>query len=199
MRRGLMHTGAWTLATGGAVALSWFGVHAVLSGTAYDPPRAVPLSAAAAPSSATAAPQASSTHRPKPSPTPTTASPSPTPSRPAPPARPEPSHRPSPPPTAVTLDGEGTVKSFTTSGGRVALDLRPDSAQLVSATPEAGWEMQVWKQDGLIRVDFTSGGGDRHATVLCTWDDGHSPVVQISESRQRSSSSSSSSSGSGPE
>lgn len=183
-----MHTGAWTLATGGAVALSWFGVHAVLSGTAYDPPRAVPLSAAAAPSAATAAPQASSTHRPKPSPTATTASPRPSP--PAPPARTgdaAPNDRPSPRPTAVPLDSSGTVKSFTTSGGRVVLDLRPDSAQLVSATPEAGWEMQVWKQDTVIRVEFTGSGGDRHATVLCTWD-GHPPVVQISESSRRSSS-----------
>ncbi|MFD9814724.1 hypothetical protein [Streptomyces sp. NPDC059080] len=190
MRRGLMHTGAWTLATGGAVALSWFGVHAVLSGTAYDPPRAVPLSAAAAPSTATAAPQASSTHRPKPSPTATAASPSPSPSPPAAPARTggaAPNDRPSPRPTAVPLDSSGTVKSFTTSGGRVVLDLRPDSAQLVSATPEAGWEMQVWKQDTVIRVEFTGSGGDRHATVLCTWD-GHPPVVQTSESSRRSSS-----------
>ncbi|GAA3176326.1 MULTISPECIES: hypothetical protein [Streptomyces] len=190
MRRGLMHTGAWTLATGGAVAISWFGVHAVLSGSAYDPPRAVPLSAAAAPATETAAPRASSTHRPKPSPTATTASPSPTPTRPAPPARTgsaAPGDRPSPQRTTVPVDSGGTVKSFTTSGGRVVLDLRPDSAQLVSATPEAGWEMQVWKQDGLIRVEFTGSGGDRHATVLCTWD-GHPPVVQISESSRRSSS-----------
>ena len=33
---------AWTLATGAAVTLSWWGVHTVMTGTAYDPPRAAP-------------------------------------------------------------------------------------------------------------------------------------------------------------
>ncbi|MFD2121473.1 hypothetical protein ACFSNO_20660 [Streptomyces cirratus] len=45
MHRGLLHAFAWTLATGAAVTLSWWGVHTVMSGTAYDPPRAVPLAA----------------------------------------------------------------------------------------------------------------------------------------------------------
>ncbi|PBO31617.1 hypothetical protein CLM84_01480, partial [Streptomyces albidoflavus] len=43
MRRGVLHALAWTAATGAAVTLSWFGVHTVLSGTVYDPPRALPL------------------------------------------------------------------------------------------------------------------------------------------------------------
>ncbi|MEU5215819.1 hypothetical protein AB0G79_06420 [Streptomyces sp. NPDC020807] len=43
MRRGLVHALAWSLATGAAVTLSWWGVHSVLSGTVYDPPRALPL------------------------------------------------------------------------------------------------------------------------------------------------------------
>ncbi|CAM5554755.1 hypothetical protein SCALM49S_03974 [Streptomyces californicus] len=43
MRRGLVHVLAWTLSTGAAVTLSWWGVHTVLSGTLYDRPRAVPV------------------------------------------------------------------------------------------------------------------------------------------------------------
>ncbi|NKQ29008.1 hypothetical protein HF200_32950, partial [Streptomyces galbus] len=48
MRRGLVHVLAWSLATGAAVTLSWWGVHTVMAGTAYDPPRALPLTAAGA-------------------------------------------------------------------------------------------------------------------------------------------------------
>src|SRR5438093_9815079 len=46
MHRGLIHAAAWSLATGAAVTLSWWGVHTVLAGTAYDPPRAVPIPSA---------------------------------------------------------------------------------------------------------------------------------------------------------
>lgn len=46
MRRGLVHVLAWTLATGAAATLSWWGVHTVMAGTAYDPPRALPITAA---------------------------------------------------------------------------------------------------------------------------------------------------------
>ncbi|NGO73579.1 hypothetical protein G5C65_35685, partial [Streptomyces sp. SB3404] len=71
-RARLVHVGAWVLATGAAVTLSWFGVHTVLAGTDYAPPRALPVSEApptvpAAEPSARAQPSADSTHRPKPS------------------------------------------------------------------------------------------------------------------------------------
>ncbi|MBX4178485.1 hypothetical protein K3A88_28170, partial [Streptomyces geysiriensis] len=46
MRRGLIHVIAWLLATGAAVTLSWWGVHTVMAGTAYDAPRALPITAA---------------------------------------------------------------------------------------------------------------------------------------------------------
>ncbi|MEV0369175.1 hypothetical protein AB0I10_05030 [Streptomyces sp. NPDC050636] len=182
MQRGLVHAAAWTLATGAAVTLSWFGVHTVLSGTAYDAPRALPLSDQMPSSEAQAAagvsPRASSTHRPKPS---GTAGHSPSPGS-------ETSKRSTPagsdggltggpsstPPTGSASGGQ--VKSYSTVGGRVVLDLRSDSAELVSATPNAGWEMQVWPQDKWLRVDFTSKSG--HTSVICTWND-HPPMVDI--------------------
>ncbi|MGW2548039.1 hypothetical protein ACWC5I_46045, partial [Kitasatospora sp. NPDC001574] len=43
MRNGLVQLGAWAAATGAAVALSWFGVHAVLTGAAFEQPTALPL------------------------------------------------------------------------------------------------------------------------------------------------------------
>ncbi|MFD3803307.1 hypothetical protein ACFWSF_12980 [Streptomyces sp. NPDC058611] len=179
MLRGLVHAMAWTLATGAAVTLSWWGVHTVMSGTAYDPPLAVPL---------TTQPLSSSTHRDQPDPPSPQPSPSPTPSpspsasaSAAPGAAASSPGKPSPKPPGGRqprqTDGEdGTVKSYTVSGGRVVFDLGPSSAELVSATPAAGWRMQVWKQDLWMRVTFTRDG--REVSVFCTWHD-HPPLVEL--------------------
>ncbi|MGW7575478.1 hypothetical protein [Streptomyces sp. NPDC054765] len=187
MQRGLVHAAAWTLATGAAVTLSWFGVHTVLSGTAYDAPRALPISDQVAFSPAQkddgAAPRVSSTHRPKPSRSPARG-PAPTEGAPSQPATP--SHSGSPrsrypdttSPDSSAPASDGRVKSYSTAGGRVVFDMGGRSAELVSATPNAGWEMQVWKQDGWIRVDFS--GGSAHTSVFCTWN-GHPPTVEMSD------------------
>ncbi|GAA2526236.1 MULTISPECIES: hypothetical protein [Streptomyces] len=178
MRRGLVHVLAWLLATGAAVTLSWWGVHTVMEGTAYDPPRALPV-AAADTATRESRPVSSSTRRPsdarsspvpeKPSPTPDGASraPAPEPSR----SRPAPPPSPSPGPTA-----SGRVRSYDTDGGRAVFDLGETSASLVSAKPGAGWSMQVWKTETWIRVEFAS-GADR-VSVFCTWHDGP-PRVEI--------------------
>ncbi|MEV0604015.1 hypothetical protein AB0I82_32590 [Streptomyces sp. NPDC050315] len=172
--RGLIHAGAWTLATGAAVTLSWFGVHTVVSGTAYDPPRALPISdnaPGAQPDSASgAAPRASSTHRPKPSPSPSASTDRPSEK----PSSPPPSPAPDRSSTAPGSAAPSTVRGYRTDGGRVVLDLRETHAELVSATPGPGWQMQVWKQDGWLRVDFTR-GPDR-TSVISTWN-GHPPTV----------------------
>ncbi|GHG94586.1 hypothetical protein [Streptomyces lanatus] len=166
MRRGFVHALAWSLATGAAVTLSWWGVHTVMAGTVYDRPRALPITAADV-----SKPLASSTHAP-PRPTPSK-SPSPkptkTPRTPAP-AKPSPSN-PSPSPTT-----SGQVKSYDTDGGRAVFDIGESSATLVSATPGAGWSMQVWKTETWIRIEFAA-GADR-VSVFCTWHDGP-PRVEI--------------------
>ncbi|MEV0034614.1 hypothetical protein [Streptomyces sp. NPDC050804] len=207
MRRGLVHAMAWSLATGAAVTLTWWGVRTVMAGTAYDPPRALALPADnwAAP---LPSPVASSTQRPP--------SPSAKPSRPvrsagteagtgadtgtgtsagggagagAGAATPGGEHRPSPyassgEPARGGADGEaeppasGRVKSYTVDGGRVAFDIGDVSAELVSATPDAGWQMQVWTQPSWIRVTFTQNG--REVSVFCTWN-GHPPMVQFDD------------------
>ncbi|MFJ3879529.1 hypothetical protein ACIPW5_19000 [Streptomyces sp. NPDC090077] len=185
MRRGPVHAMAWVLATAAAVTLSWWGVHTVMSGTAYDPPRAVPLTARA-PEAAPPSPSAGGTG-PAPAPSdPSSASPSASPSpsasaaagaSPSPPAKPKQAPAPGqrPYPEGGQGGGSGTVKSYAVSGGRVVFDLGAASAALVSATPDAGWRMQVWKQDFWIRVTFTQ--GSREVSVFCTWHD-HPPVVE---------------------
>ncbi|MFI9251506.1 hypothetical protein [Streptomyces sp. NPDC053069] len=160
MRRGLVHVLAWLLATGAAVTLSWWGVHTVMAGTAYDPPRALPVTAADATAQGGKAlpPPA---HRPAPSKSPS--------SRPPTPSR-TPTRAPSPATTS------GRVKSYDTDGGRAVFELDASSATLVSATPGTGWSMQVWKTQTWIRVEF-SRGTDR-VSVFCAWHDGP-PHVEV--------------------
>ncbi|SFF83838.1 hypothetical protein SAMN05216251_13157 [Actinacidiphila alni] len=180
VHRGLFHVGAWALATAAAVTLSWFGVHSVLR-TAYDPPRALPISDVDGP------PVASSTHRPKPPATVTARTPTPGRTRTAPPtagrgaAKTPPKTPPGTPKATASASGDtGNVHSYTVDGGRVALDLAPASASLVSATPNPGWKMQVWTQDGWLRVTFTQTSGSGSSSVFCTWN-GHPPTVQAFE------------------
>ncbi|KOX31994.1 hypothetical protein ADL07_14140 [Streptomyces sp. NRRL F-4707] len=192
MRRGLVHVIAWLLATGAAVTLSWWGVHTVMAGTAYDPPRALPITAADAHArddeggdgeeEGYGESLASSTSRPSPPPSPPPsdgASPAPsgTPRVPGPaPSRTAPSTRPPAEPADPAPATSGRVRSYDTDGGRAVFDLGASSATLVSATPGAGWSMQVWKTDSWIRVEFTS-GADR-VSVFCTWHDSP-PRVEI--------------------
>ncbi|MFD5470313.1 hypothetical protein [Streptomyces sp. NPDC127105] len=176
MLRGLVHLLAWSLATGAAATLSWWGVHTVMAGTAYDPPRALPITAAGVTPRQESAPVASPTPTAPPTASRTpSASPSvpsggpaatPVPSRPA-----RPASGPAPSPTA-----SGQVRGYDTEGGRVVFDLGEVSANLVSATPGTNWSMQVWKTETWIRVEFTS-GTDR-VSVICAWHDGP-PHVEV--------------------
>ncbi|MEV0962200.1 MULTISPECIES: hypothetical protein [unclassified Streptomyces] len=184
MRRALLHAAAWSLATGAAVTLSWWGVHTVMVGTAYDRPRALPIAADARTPRASA-PQPSPTRDPGASKPP----PKPRPSSSGEPGRgggstagPPPAGKPaatpgrstSPPPRPPS----GDVRSYTVEGGRVAFDIGPGSAELVSATPSGSWTMQIWKQPTYIRVTFSQNG--REIDVFCTWHD-TAPRVEIEE------------------
>ncbi|MFB7937029.1 hypothetical protein [Streptomyces sp. NPDC056049] len=198
MRRGLVHALAWSLATGAAVTFSWWGVHTVLSGTVYDPPRALPLPVGTPvdlvpAETAIGDPVTSSTRRPGTTPpattppatastpsAPTPTGPDPTPTTP-PASPPRTEQRTTPAPTTVAPPPAGSssgVKSYPVDGGRVTFDLGESSAELVSATPASGWQMQVWKQTTWIRVTFTR--GDRELSVFCLWHDS-APRVQIEE------------------
>jgi hypothetical protein len=167
MRRGLVHILAWSLATGAAVTLSWWGVHTVMAGTAYDPPRALPITAADATTQGSK-PLASATSRPP------TASASPS-GKPSTTGSPAPSRKPATNAT-VSPTASGQVKSYDTAGGRAVFDLGRTSATLVSATPGTGWSMQVWKTETWIRVEYSK-GADR-VSVFCTWHDGP-PHVEV--------------------
>ncbi|KJK58139.1 hypothetical protein [Saccharothrix sp. ST-888] len=175
MRNGLVQLTAWVAATSAAVALSWLGVHAVLADAAFEQPRAVPL-----PSPGGRAADAPPTPQAEPATIGTAASArpaDPSSGSPAPTASPEPR---SPSPSTGTGTGsrpsaDSSVRSCLVPGGRVALGMEPDRAELVSAAPEPGWQMQVWRQEGWLRVDFTQ--GSKVNSVFVTWN-GHPPEVQ---------------------
>ncbi len=182
MRRGLLHVLAWLLATGAAVTLSWWGVHTVMAGTAYDPPRALPITAADA--------KDTGKDREEPARVSDTAGPDPSPSTGRPERKggqgrngtgtaspvPTKSPRVSPGPSTGSSGDSGEVKAYDTEGGRVVFSLTRTYATLVSATPGSGWSMQVWKTESWIRVDFAA-GSDR-VSVFCTWHDS-APRVDV--------------------
>ncbi|MFE4971713.1 hypothetical protein ACFRAR_06305 [Kitasatospora sp. NPDC056651] len=166
------------------MALSWLGVHAVLTGAAFEQPTAIPLPSAKAddpPHSATPTPEqhsAAQSTSPSPTTTPTTTTTTTTgaPHGPAPASTATPpGRRPAPttPPAAATATS--AVKSYPVPGGKVALDLRDDRAALVSATPDPGWQMKVWNLEGWLRVDFVR--GDEANSVIASWN-GHPPIVE---------------------
>ncbi|TRO69760.1 hypothetical protein [Streptomyces sp. IB201691-2A2] len=183
MLRGLVHGLAWSLATGAAVTLSWWGVHTVMAGTAYDPPLALPITADGATEQG-AKPLASSTSRPESGPEPSKSRSSSAGRSPSAPASSSPPSSPSPSKSAGAggadhgAGASGVVKSYDTDGGRVVFDLGKSYASLVSATPASGWSMQVWKTETWIRVEF-SAGADR-VSVFCTWHDS-APRVSVND------------------
>ena len=82
------------------------------------------------------------------------------------PAPPEPPRPPRPRPDALT----GSVKGTTVPGGRAVFDLGSDSATLVSATPDPGWDMRIWNGSHWIRVAFSN--GSTTWSVFCRWRTG---------------------------
>ncbi|WP_405017636.1 hypothetical protein OHV05_11800 [Kitasatospora sp. NBC_00070] len=171
MRNGLVQLGAWTAATGAAVALSWLGVHAVLTDAAFEQPSALPLPSAAARTSDAPSDAASV-------PVPPAAAPSPAAGSSGPASAPTAATTPVTKPSKKAVPAAtptASVKSFRVPGGRVVLDMQPTSAELVSATPDQGWQMQLWQGDQWLRVDFSKDGSTN--SVFATWN-GHHPDVQ---------------------
>lgn len=70
------------------------------------------------------------------------------------------------------------MRSFTLRGGHVALAFYPNRIKLVSATPDAGWETNVWDDPraGWLRVEFHR--DQDHSAIFGVWNDGK-PRVQF--------------------
>lgn len=168
--RGSVSVGVWVLATGTAVGVSWLGVRSALAGAV---PAAVP--AVALPATTTA---------------PTTSAAPPATSGPG--AAADLTHPATAPVTTrqtttttaatsatTTTTAAGQISRYPSAGGVVVLSTTATAATLVSATPAAGYAVNVWHGTDWLRVDFSSASATW--TVMATWN-GHAPSVQTYQS-----------------
>jgi len=165
MKRVLTGLTAWLAGSVLAVSLAWFGAGIVVRNTAMSPappvitaePAQPSGTAPASPDRAAASPSvAAGSH-----PAPTSALPSPSPSQ---------------SPSATNAAADGTVHAYTLTGGRVTLLIKPNSAELVTAIPAAGYSVQRWSSSQWLRVDFSSGA--KVSWLIASWN-GHAPTVTV--------------------
>jgi hypothetical protein len=149
MRRVLTYVMVWGGATTLAMLLVWFAARPVLRGAVFGTPSAPRPVVGERPS----APPRPSTPPPGDSSTIATAPPS------------------SPSAAPATRD-----QAYVTPGGRVVLSLTPTAARLISATPNPGYEVTIWRADAWLRVDFAR--GPRVSSLYATWND-HAPTVKV--------------------
>lgn len=157
MKRAIAYVGVWLAATTAAVTLSWLGVRDVIRGAVFDQPDTIPL--------------VSPVTTEEPPPPATTSKPT-TVDTPAPEQEPP---ETSPP----TTEDAGDVQTYEVKGGKVVLSVRPEGAELISATPRSGYTVQTWDHvAGWLRVEFTA--GQRGSSVIATWHD-HPTTVETVE------------------
>lgn len=172
----------WVSATALATGVSWVAIENLVTTAALGRPLAVSAPAPARPAAAPATPTIAVT---TPGPRVTrVARPEDSATSSAPPRRrPATSTSPAVPtvsPSAPVASSapEVAAKGYPMKGGQVVLDLRADSAKLVSAVPAAGYETETWRTEYWLRVDFVS--GDRRSSLIVSWYQ-HAPTVQVTE------------------
>jgi hypothetical protein len=134
--------------------LVWFGARPVLHNAVFGTPPALPLAVSRTPTSSVS-PSAES----------------------GPPlvARSlTPVHSPKP----VTASPSADNRTYLLTGGRVVLCVTATSVRLISATPDRGYEVRIWRGDGWLRVDFHREG--RTSSLFATWN-GHPPSVRVAD------------------
>jgi hypothetical protein len=185
MRRTLGSVGAWLLATGLAVLVSWLGVQSVRF--AAVPDRVSPMSAAEA---RRVAPK-SGTPAPAPAPTSDAPSPSVTPSvRGSVSATATPgdaSGSPTPSETWTPIpDGKGgtaLLRTITVQGGSARLRFADNDVRVISTQPATGFRASFdQKAPGQAVVTFTSPG--HTSTITAYWERGARAQVSETPSQQ---------------
>ncbi|MFB4316694.1 hypothetical protein [Actinomadura sp. 21ATH] len=159
----MSYVAPWAMVTALAVALSWLGVRDVVRGAISDRSSPPPVTGPVIHGSPTP-PGSVGTAAARPSPA----------ESPAEQETASGTARPSPSPSGR----HGNVHSYSTRGGRAALAISERRAQLVSATPNAGYETRVTENEGWLRVDFIA--GRRTSSVIASFY-GHRPTVEVYE------------------
>ena len=78
--------------------------------------------------------------------------------------------------SAASAVSGADVRAYTLAGGNVTLDVTGDTAQLVTAVPDAGYSVQTWSGTGWLRVDFSS--GPRVSSLIASWYQ-HAPTITV--------------------
>jgi hypothetical protein len=169
MTRALTGLAAWLAGTALAVGLAWFGANMVVTDAGMSPGVPVINVAPATPTAQPPTPPASPALPASPAPR---ASGSPTASQAG-----QAAATSSPSASATpAASADGTVRSYSLDGGRVALLVTGDSASLVTATPDSGFSVQTWSGTGWLRVDFSSGA--QVSSLIASWYQ-HAPTVTV--------------------
>ncbi|WP_460302963.1 hypothetical protein [Actinocorallia aurea] len=185
MRVRLGFLAVWTATTAAGVGITWVGIGDAMRGTALPVPDAaaeVPVIQGRPPTATSAEPVKDSAPTATPAPTRSSARPEPKSPRPSASSKPaeqagttaqQPTGRPEASPAP-----QGEVRTYVVESGSVILSFTKNEAKLVSATPDSGFEVKVWKQVGWLRVDLTD--GVEGSAVFATWN-GHPPLVEVYE------------------
>ena len=83
---------------------------------------------------------------------------------------------PSPSASAPAPASAGDVRAYTLTGGNVTLEVSGDTAQLVTAVPDAGYAVMTWSGTDWLRVDFSSGA--QVSSLIASWYQ-HAPTVTV--------------------
>ncbi|MGH3209493.1 MAG: hypothetical protein ACRDNO_17210 [Trebonia sp.] len=81
-----------------------------------------------------------------------------------------------PSPSASASPSAGDVRAYMLTGGNVTLQVTGDTAQLVTAVPDAGYSVQTWSGTDWLRVDFSSGA--QVSSLIASWYQ-HAPTVTV--------------------
>jgi hypothetical protein len=171
---------AWMAGTAIAVSVAWLGANVVVRNAGVGPGMPV-INAAVLPSAAASASAV---------PAPATSAPAATPAAVVTPGASAGDTAPrqagatpaagatSPAPSAVAPahSSAGEVRAYAMTGGNVTLEVTADTAQLVTAVPDAGYSVMTWSGTGWLRVDFSSGA--QVSSLIASWYE-HAPTVTV--------------------
>src|SRR6202035_2641550 len=150
---------AWMAGTAIAVSVAWLGANVVVRNAGVGPGMPV-INAAVLPSAASSGAAAPAPAEPVASaisaPTATGAT--------------------GPSPSASASSSAGDVRAYALTGGNVTLEVTADTAQLVTAVPDAGYSVMTWSGTGWLRVDFSSGA--QVSSLIASWYQ-HAPTVTV--------------------
>jgi hypothetical protein len=170
MHRLTRYCAGWVTATALATGVSWVAIQNLVT-TAALSPLSVPVLATVAPS----VPDVVVTRT---TPRATGSAPRSTSERTSRSVAPTPKKSARVPKVTPTPTSTPTIKGYSSPGGRIVLELRPTSVELVSAIPAAGYRTETWKTDYWIRIDFVK--GERRSSLIASWYE-HEPVIQETE------------------